>query len=247
VFWQGYTVHDVREGTCRLYCEHRNKLYKQRRRKDSASDISSGMLARELRVLKAAINHDYKAGRLIEPRYVWVPSEKNEAQAIPDRREVLTMARRARGHIRQFILIAYYTGQRKHKICQLRWGQVGNNVIDFQGGAEKTHKRGGRIPIPDKLKSFMRIWRRRGTPFDYVIRFNGRPVKDVRNGFKVVTRRLGYNYTPYSLRHASIIRMLQANVSPYEVAQWHETSVDVIQKHYGHYMPKHLEAARRSR
>jgi integrase len=245
VFWDTLTVADITEGTCRQYYNHRNRLYKQRH--NTNADISNAMVNRELRTLKAAVNADYKAGRLIEPRHVHTFKETNARRDIPERREVLLMARSARGYMRKFILIAYYTGQRKHTILSLRWANVGGHMIDFQGGAPDTAKRGGQIPMPDKLKSFMKIWRKFSTPTRHVIERRGRPVKDIKKGFKNVRDATGLDFTPYSFRHASIVRQLRAGVTPYDVAKWHETSVDVIEKHYGHYKPQYLEQARRSK
>ena len=70
----------------------------------------------------------------------------------------------------------------------------------------------------------------------------GAPLLDkqsqIREFFRVVTDRLGLgkDVTPYALRHSSIVRMLLAGVPTRVVAAHHDTSVQMIEKHYSRFI-----------
>ena len=62
--------------------------------------------------------------------------------------------------------------------------------------------------------------------------------KAYRAPFAEITAALGLDaeFSFYGLRHCSIIRQLQARVSPQIVAKAHDTSVAIIERHYGAYI-----------
>jgi hypothetical protein len=45
----------------------------------------------------------------------------------------------------------------------------------------------------------------------------------------------------YALRHTHITRQLLAGYKPTEVAQWHETSIAEIERHYARHLSSHAE------
>ncbi len=58
-FWEGRCVADVTRETCRAYGLHRGR--------------APGTIRRELGMLRAAINHEVREGRLTRPVTVWLP------------------------------------------------------------------------------------------------------------------------------------------------------------------------------
>jgi integrase len=150
-FWQARTVADVTRETCRAFV--------------AARDRSPGTARRELGVLRAAINHALREGRITrtvavhfperpEPRDRWLTRSEAAALLLASLRE-----RRVRLYLPLFILIGLYTGQRKQAILSLRWSQVdlNNARVDFNSpGARRTNKRRARIPIPNRLLPHLR-------------------------------------------------------------------------------------------
>jgi integrase len=146
-YWQGRTVQDVTRETCRTYRETRRR--------------SAGTVRRELGVLRAAINHNYKAGILTRPVAVHLPDRPPPRERWLTRAEAARLVAGALGfrfvpcsdlrsrkvkwtvwardrayarlYLPLFVLIGLYTGARKQAILSLRWSQVDLEAgrIDF--------------------------------------------------------------------------------------------------------------------
>jgi integrase len=63
-------------------------------------------------------------------------------------------------------------------------------------------------------------------------------LKKIEQRFSVIAKRVGIvrYVVPYSFRHSSIVRMLLKNVPVNVVASHHDTSAEIIQKHYAHFI-----------
>jgi integrase len=63
-------------------------------------------------------------------------------------------------------------------------------------------------------------------------------IRNFSERFRVATKQLGLDpdATPYALRHSSIVRMLLNGVPVRVVASHHDTSVEMIEKHYSRYI-----------
>jgi integrase len=115
-FWQGRTVAHVTRETCRAYTKARVR--------------SVGTMRRELGVLRAAINHAYKAGRLTRVVFVSLPDSPEPRDRWLTRREAALLLHaalrepRVRLYLPLFVLVGLYTGARKEAILSLRWSQV---------------------------------------------------------------------------------------------------------------------------
>ena len=163
-FWQGLTVANVTGETCRAYAKARGR--------------SAGTVRRELGVLRAAINHAHKEGRLTRVVAVVLPGRpeardrwltRSEAARLlagalgftfvkcSDRRSrksawVVWDRERAhaRLHLPLFILFGLYTGARKEAILSLRWSQIdlGAARIDFNAPGGRGRSNKRRARIP---------------------------------------------------------------------------------------------------
>jgi integrase len=177
-FWGHLTVADVREATCRAY---------QRYRKGR----SAGTVARELSVLSAAINHDWKAGRLTAPVATWRPgaSPPRDLWLRPeDVARLLRGARKvsSRGHLVTFVILAIYTAARAEALLSLRWPQIALELgrIDLNApGRTRTRKRRPILPIPARLLIHLRQIRSRGSDLGHVVTYAGRPIKSIKRSF----------------------------------------------------------------
>jgi integrase len=185
-FWEGRIVAEVTKQTCNRYVVARGR--------------SSGTVRRELGVLRAAINHAHREGRLTRPVSVHLPESAAPRDRWLTRSEAAALLRgalrepRVRLYLPLFILIALYCGHRKEAILALRWSQVDLDagLIDFRTpGAPQTNKRRGRIPIPAKLLPHLRRARMRGTDLGFVIHDNGARLGDIKRGFASACRNAG--------------------------------------------------------
>lgn len=254
-FWGGNMVGDVSDETCRAYGEWRGR--------------SDGTIRRELGTLRAAINFAHRKGRLTHAPAVWLPDRPEGRERFLTRGDaaaLLNAARTGRADTRLylplFIVLALYTGARKDAILSLRWTQVDldRRRINFNPpGRKRTGKGRAHIPIPDRLLTFLRLARRRGTDLGYVVHNSGKRIKDIggawdgdpeRGGdgsFGRACKRAGLvDVTPHTLRHTCGTWLAQCGVDLWEIAGWlghsHEHTVTL----YAHHHPDFLDNARRA-
>jgi integrase len=170
--WEGRTVAEVTRQTCKRYVTVRNR--------------SNGTARRELSVLRAAINHAHREGRLTRAVAVHLPESAPPRDRWLTRTEAARLLRaalrepRVRLYLPLFILIGLYCGRRKEAILSLRWAQVDldRGMIDFRTpDAPVTNK----LPIPRKLLPPLRRARLRGTEMGFVINDNGARLGDRRS------------------------------------------------------------------
>lgn len=211
-FWTGRTISDITRETCRRYVKARGR--------------SDGTSRRELGVMRAAINHAHREGRLTRVVAVHLPQGAEPRDRWLTRDEAAALLRaalrepRVRLYLPLFILIALYTGARKEAILSLRWSQVDLSTgrIDFNPpGARRTNKRRARIPIPPRLLPHLCRARQRGTDIGFVIHENGARLKDVKKGFASARRRAGLKaVSPHTLRHTAATWLMQAGVDMWD-------------------------------
>ncbi len=239
-FWSVRMVGDITRETCRGYGRDRAR--------------SPGTIRRELGMLRAAINHEVREGRLTRPVTVWLPPKpdgKDRWLTRPEAAALLWAARRdtrCRLYLPLFCLIGLYTGARKEAILSLRWCQVDldRERIDFNPpGRNRTSKGRPIIPIPRGLLWFLRKARERGTELGYVVNRDGRRIRDLKRSFPTACQRAGLTaVTPHTLRHTAGTWMAQRGVPLWEIAgflgQTHERTAAL----YSHHSPDHLTRAR---
>ena len=110
--------------------------------------------------------------------------------------------------------------------------------------------RGGHVPIPITLGLAARLRRAaagRPAHAPLFVREDGtawQPKKaDHRHPFEMAARAAGLpaGTTIYNLRHSSIVRALRQNVPIKIVADWHDTSTAIIEKHYAKFITHHAD------
>lgn len=234
------TLAHINEPWSNSYYTHRNEKWRKKQelinkkynRNKEITDISSATIGRELRQLRAMIQRDYDMGRITQKPKVWIRPERHRKPSIPSRKEVILEARGSKvgSCRRKYILISFYTGARKGSVLSLRWYQVHAHHIDFNESGSQSNKKKAIIPLTGKLQSYMKIWRKRGTDLGPVIHRNQKPISDIKD-------------CPISLRHAAAVQMLINKIEPYKVAKYLGNTVEMIEKHYGHLIPGHLNEA----
>lgn len=238
-FWQGKTVANVTRETCRSYVRFRKR--------------SPGTSRRELGVLRAAINHSHRAGRLTRVVAVDLPDSPDARDRWLTKQEVAALLRaalrepRVRLHLPLFIMLALYSGQRKDAVLSLRWSQVdlGAGRIDFNAPERRrSNKRRARQPIPAKLLGHLRRARKRGSEIGFVVHENGKRLKDIKRGFASACARAGLDdVTPHTLRHTCATWLMQRGVPLWEAAGYLNMTPETLQRVYGHHHPEFLKGA----
>jgi site-specific recombinase XerC len=227
---------------------------------------------RELGALQAALGYCHAAGVLLNPPVVSLPSKPEARQDWLDRDELARLLRaarrepKARGHLPYIILISYYTAHRREAVLALQWhpntegGHVDlrRGLIDFNPiGRPRTRKRRqAAMPIPPRL--LPRLLHLRRTTRRFVIEAERPEVVDgevrmVRGRVRSYKRSLatavraagltGKRITPHVFKHTGITHLMQDGVDPWAVSGFTATSIETIQKVYGHQHPDYLREA----
>jgi len=238
-FWQGRTVADVTPQTCWLYGEKRGR--------------SANTVRRELNVLRTAINYAHKHGKLTRSVPVELPPAPPSKQRWLTRNEAARLIRasrkdrKARLYMPLFILIGLYTGRRKEAILSLRWPQVDLNakLINFEiEGRQRTKKRRGKVPIPDRLLPHLVRARLRGSDLGPVLHINGKPIANIKKGFEAACRRAGIEgVTPHCLRHTTASWLMMGGTPVIEIAKYLVMTEKMLVDTYGHHSPDWLRGA----
>jgi len=265
-FWGHRTVADVRPVLCREYAQYRRDKAKKADKK-----ASDGLISRELGVLAAAINHDFKQGRIPAPVPIWKPAATAPKDRWLTREEVVRLLKAVRTkrrtnpktgqvrfhsyamwHLSFFILMALYTAARKEAILTLQWSQVDleRGIIDLnKTGSKVTNKRRAIVPIPSRLMTFLKIARRRAPencPDHYVINYYGKPILRIDQSFRRVVKDAELkDVTPHTLRHTAATWMAQANVPLWVISKYlGHTSTRTTERIYAHHNPTFLMQAK---
>ncbi|MCK1455033.1 site-specific integrase [Bradyrhizobium sp. 35] len=238
-FWQGKTVAKISKESCKAYVTARNR--------------AAGTARRELGVLRAAVNHAHRAGRLTRTVAVDLPDSAEARDRWLTRPEAAALLRaalrepRVRLHLPLFILIGLYSGQRKQAILTLRWSQVDLETarMDFNApGARRSNKRRARQPIPRKLLGHLRRARKRGSDVGFVVNENGKRLGDIKRGYASACDRARLSdVTPHTLRHTCATWLMQRGVPLWEAAGYLQMTVETLQRVYGHHHPDFLKGA----
>ena len=212
--------------------------------------VTSSTVRGELAILKAALNHNVKAGRIDsfphiqlppkgEPRDRWLTTVEvhelfNNAEA---RRQADRLSR-----VERFIWIALEAAARKRTIEQLTWDRVDleRGTIDFRvPGKAATKKRQARVPVSDRLAPVLeRAYNEKKG--NYVLDHSG----SIRTAFENLAITSGMTgVTPHVLRHTAATHMAQRGVSLWQIAGILGNSVQMVEETYAHQCPDNLRQA----
>lgn len=152
-----------------------------------------------------------------------------------------------------WIEILTYTGMRIGEARNLKWKDIRVHETDddeqvIQMWVSGKGKKRELIAMPETATflEFLKSYSGHTEPDDYVfVRRDGEPILRFTNGFNALleaanlTRdNYGDKRTPYSLRHTyATFALIEGRVSVYTLAVNMGTSVEMIEKHYGHVKP----------
>lgn len=242
-YWGKLTVSAITGATCRRYAKWR--------------DRADGTVRRELGVLRAALNFCHKEGLLLYAPPVDLPDPPPAKDRWLTRDEAARLLwaayRSQRGkHLARFILVGLYTGTRKQAILDLQfmpnttggWVDVENGVLYRRGeGQRETKKRRPPARLPRTLLAHLRRWKAEGGR--YVVEYRETRIGNIQNGFELARAEAGLpDVTPHTLKHTAITWALQGGAKAWDAASFFGTSMQTIEKVYGHHSPDHQATAK---
>lgn len=163
----------------------------------SREPLSSNTVRLELAVLRAALVVATKDNLIDREVTVFLPAEvpSNVVQfSCSEAIALLRLAwriRRARHHLRLFLLIGFLTGSRKEAILSLKWSDIDSTsgVITWNPeGRPVTTKARPFGAIPVRLQKHLLRQHRRFPEGRYVISSNGKGIAGIKTAFAAVVR-----------------------------------------------------------
>jgi integrase len=110
-------------------------------------------------------------------------------------------------------------------------------------GQRETKKRRPPVPLPQRLLTHLRRWKRSGQKF--AVEWNRRPVKDVDKAFRNVANDADLpDITPHVMRHTAATWLMQLGTDKWEAAEYLGMTAEQLERTYGHHHPDHLKAPR---
>ncbi len=179
-------------------------------RKCQARGESNGTIRRDLEHLKASLNHEIREQRLIYAPKFKIPPPPPPRDKILSKSEINRLLDHCDvPHLKHFVEIMRYTGQRPGAVEGLKWFQVDfkERIIHFdRTGKQQTNKRVRPIGMAQPLYDLLwKLFKAKKT--EYVLEYHDiitgkvRPAGCVKKSFKKACERAGIEGSRYTLRH----------------------------------------------
>ncbi|MCB2108331.1 MAG: tyrosine-type recombinase/integrase [Rhodobacteraceae bacterium] len=210
-------------------------------------DYADSTTNRHLTILRAALRHAWKNGRLKGQPYIKSIKE-NEPKPkhifTPDQfAEFLDRAKQIE-HIFRFCMISANTLARPDAVRALTPFQVkfDERRIELNPpGRRQTKKYRPIVPITDTLLPWLRSWD--GSPY---VNYNGAAVFDIGKSFARIGADMGLTVTPYCIRHTMATQLNREGVSESQIARFlgHKPrDTTKATEFYIHHRPEYLAEA----
>lgn len=183
-------------------------------------DYSESYINRHLTVLRAALRHGFKNGRLRSIPLIPTIREEPKQKHIftPEQFSEFLDRSRITEHLFRFCMISANTLARPDAVKALSPFQVdlNGNVIHLNpAGRRQTKKFRPTVPITNTLRPWLSVWD--GSPF---VTYHGKPVHDIGNSFARVGAAMGIEVSPYCIRHTMATELAKANISESLIARF---------------------------
>lgn len=151
-------------------------------------------------------------------------------------------------HLARFILMGIYTGSRSTPILRASiFAASGRAFIDLdtelyyrlpEDAEERENKKSPTSRLPPRLIAHLRRWRDKGVIAQFVVEWQGRPVKSIKTAWARACRLAGIRgATPHTLRHSCVTWLKQKGVSSFDVAGFTGMSEAMVERVYGKHDP----------
>lgn len=223
---------DVSKDDCRTYAQLRQR-----------QGAAPGTIKTELEYLRACLNLKYGRGH----NRVWLPTGSPPRDRCLSREDLDQLLNHvSTPHVRLFIILAITTGARMSAILELRWDQVDfkHRTVNFNPvGRQQTNKR--RPVVPLNVRAFEALEEAaRGALTDFVIEWDGKPLRSVKKAIRMAAQRSGVPCSPHVFRHSAGVWMAQADVPMQKISQFlGHTSTRVTEQTYARYSPSFMKDA----
>lgn len=231
-FWAHRNVSEINAALCREYAKRRPPVAARR----------------DLETLRAAVNYWGKNVHALDrtPSIVLPerPSSRTRSLSRGDVARLLWAARRT-PHLARFILLGFYTGTRSGALLDLRWTWVdlGRGVMHRRepGSADSRTKRRPPIKLGRRILAHLSRWKREGKKSgvgtDFVIHYNGEPVRKLRRSWATACEKAGVQASPHDLRRTRATILMSRGLNPETIAQSLGMSVEILRSTYTQYDP----------
>lgn len=208
---------DVTADVCRAYARER-----------FAAGRAPGTVNTELARLRTALQWAAAEGIIDRAPRVWVPSRGEPRQRVLNEDEVAAILDGcAAPHVRLFVILLVCTGARHRALVELEWSRVDfrAGTIDLRRPSKvdhmSQHHQKGRAVVPmNGLARAALLEAKEGALTDWVIEFQGRPLKGVRDGLARACKRARIRgVTAHTFRH-TVGTWQWEKVSPEQVARF---------------------------
>lgn len=206
--------------------------------REAGRPISDSTIRRELNVLQAASRHAIKRKRIVGelPTFELPPEDptRSEEAAFYSHDELALLLKSAKGDVRDFIILAYYTAGRADSIERLEARQINfaaGTLTLAKPGEVRTKKRRPTLPIFPEIRELLER-RVRASPDGFVFSKTFRVYKKFRRLCETIG--LDDKRNPHLLRHTRASHMLMAGESIYKVARLLGDTVATVESRYGH-------------
>jgi integrase len=178
---------------------------------------------------------------------LWLPQPppRRERHISREQFEAFHAAIRA-PHARLYATLGIGTAARPGAILQLTWAQISFDrrlVYLNPESRRQTSKGRATVPMTARVEAALReAWAARTC--DHVIEHGGGPVASVKKAFAAASQRVGFQVTPYTLRHSAAVWMAESGVPMEEIAAYlgHSDARTTFQ-HYARFGPDYLRKA----
>lgn len=210
---------DITDDICRDYAQSRV---------DQGRSI--GTVWTELTRLRSAVNWARKRNVIARAPYIWCPVKPEPKQRVLTQEEIWRLYESAQErHMKVFIALGIGTGGRTEAILDLKWPRV-----DFEGSSidlkekavvnvltKKVRKGRAKVAMSDELRAIL-LDAKQYAMSEYVVEWNGMPVKKIRKGFTAAVERAGLakDVTPHVLRHTVASAATDAGVAMLKISRF---------------------------
>ena len=207
-----------------------------------------GTISTELGRLRSALKWAEKKNLITKAPYISRPAMSPPKNLRLTRQQAwLFLSSCITLHIRLFAILAMTTGARVGALLGLTWNQVDleRKIIDLKGPGHNGAQKGRAVvPINRTLMAALQE-AKRGALTDFVVEWDGRPVKSVKKGLAAAGRRCGLPWvTAHVFRHSAASWMAEAGISMDRIAAFlgHSDS-RITSRVYAKFSPDYLRDA----
>jgi integrase len=216
--------------------------------KRSAQGRKPGTINTELSHLRNCLNWAYKKAGAISrvPPIEVPPAPDSDVQPLTDNEIQSIVDNCVAPHIRLAVIMLLTTGGRVSAILDRTWDKIDfdRGVIDLRLTDGITRKGRAVLPMNALARTALQT-AYSARQSEWVVEYNGKPIKSMRKGYSNALRRAGLSGVRiHQIRHTVAVRMLSAGKPIEQGSQYlGHSNIHVTQKVYARFLPEHLSDA----